>query len=71
MGKTKRKIQLLILEAAMLLLSLIIIIPLLVMLLGSLKTPAEAAMFNIDLPSKWVFSNYAFCVYRRRNREGG
>ncbi|ACT02308.1 carbohydrate ABC transporter permease [Paenibacillus sp. JDR-2] len=38
--------------------SLIIILPLLLIVLGSLKSPAEAAKLDLSLPSKWMWSNY-------------
>ncbi|MFD2115590.1 carbohydrate ABC transporter permease [Paenibacillus yanchengensis] len=43
----------------MLILSLIIIIPLVMVFLGSVKSPAEAAQMNLQLPTSWNFSNYA------------
>lgn len=36
-----------------------IIIPLLLMILGSFMTSAEVTKFTIRLPEKWMFSNYA------------
>lgn len=44
----------------MLFVSMFIIIPLLIMLLGSLKNPAEAQLFNLALPSEWHFENYQY-----------
>ena len=40
--------------------SLIILVPLAVILLGSVKTSAEAQMFDLSLPSEWRFDNYAY-----------
>lgn len=40
-------------------LALLYVIPFIMMGLGSFKTPAEAARFDLSLPSKWLFSNYA------------
>ena len=39
-------------------LALLYVIPFLMMGLGSFKAPAEAARFDLALPSKWLFSNY-------------
>ncbi len=47
-------------EAIVLLSSLIIIVPLLIMILGSFKNPTEAMKFNLELPQKWLWKNYAF-----------
>lgn len=58
--RKKEKIGLGILEIVMLLLSLLVIVPLLIMIFGSFKSPAEAAKFNIKLPSSWSFRNYSF-----------
>ncbi|MEK5239010.1 carbohydrate ABC transporter permease [Paenibacillus sp. FSL L8-0470] len=38
--------------------SLIIVLPLLLVFLGSLKTPAEAAKLSLSLPTEWMWSNY-------------
>lgn len=54
-GKRGRIIML---EVTMVIISLIVIIPLLVMLLGSFKTAQEASYFNLKLPSEWHFDNY-------------
>lgn len=35
------------------------VIPLIMMLLGSVKTQAQASMFNLSWPSQFLFSNYA------------
>ena len=54
--KSKLEILLSILLAA---LAMLYIIPFLMMVLGSFKSQAEAAKFDLSLPSKWLFSNYA------------
>lgn len=41
-------------------LSAIVIIPILVMLLGSFKTSGESLKFDLRLPEKFMFSNYSF-----------
>lgn len=58
--------KLVVLEVIMILLSLLIVVPLLIMIFGSLKNPAEAASFNIKLPSEWKFDNYIF-VFKEGN----
>ncbi|WP_170311684.1 carbohydrate ABC transporter permease [Vallitalea okinawensis] len=45
-------------EIFMILLSFIILIPFVMMLLGSFKTQQEAIYFNLSLPEKWQFNNY-------------
>lgn len=39
-------------------LALVYIVPFLMMVLGSFKSQAEAAAFDLSLPSQWLFSNY-------------
>lgn len=46
------------LEAALLLMTLIIIIPLLIMLLGSFKNSTEVTAFDLSLPKQWLAENY-------------
>lgn len=48
-----------IVEIVLILGSLLIIIPLLLMILGSFMTSAEISQFKIKLPNQWQFSNYA------------
>ncbi len=43
-------------------LSLLIIVPLMIVILGSFKTTAEAYYFNLALPSEWQWSNYAYVI---------
>ena len=38
----------------------IIVVPLLLMILGSFQTPAEAQRLTLALPANWLFSNYAY-----------
>lgn len=42
----------------MLLLSLIVLVPVLIMVLGSFKTSAEVLDFSLALPKQWKFENY-------------
>lgn len=51
-------------EVIMLLLSLIIIVPLLMVVFGSLKTPAEASQFRFSLPTEWRFDNFSQVIKR-------
>lgn len=55
-----KKLRLYTLEVIMLLASLLVIIPLLIMLLGSLKTSGEAQAFSLALPTEWRFDNYRY-----------
>lgn len=48
------------------LISLIIFVPLAIILLGSVKTPAEAQKFDLTLPKEWLFENYTYVF-----KEGG
>ena len=47
-----------IVEVIMILLSLIVLVPILIMVLGSLKSSAEVLDFSLKLPKHWLFSNY-------------
>lgn len=60
--KTQKRITKIVLSVFMLLLSMIIIVPLLIMILGSFKDPAEAQKFNLALPSKWLIENYIHVI---------
>ncbi len=57
-AKVRSKLYGLLLEIFMLLLSLVIIIPILIMLLGSFKNPTEVTAFDLKLPKEWLFENY-------------
>lgn len=54
----QKKIHTILLEVFLLLFSLVVLIPLFMVLLGSFKTPAEAGKFNLRLPEVWQFQNY-------------
>ncbi len=58
--KAKRRIEKITLTVIVTLLSLLIFVPLAIILLGSVKTPAEAQKFDLTLPAKWLFENYAY-----------
>jgi raffinose/stachyose/melibiose transport system permease protein len=57
-SKSKEQIGRIVLIAVLVLLSLIIIVPLLIMLLGSFKDSAEVTAFDLKLPKKWNFNNF-------------
>lgn len=58
MSSLRKRWLLYLFEACMLLLSLIVIIPFLIMILGSLKNNIEVTAFNLALPSEWQWGNY-------------
>ena len=47
-----------IVELILILLSLLIIVPLLIMVLGSFMSSTEVLSFSLKLPENWLFSNY-------------
>ncbi|MDR2304691.1 MAG: carbohydrate ABC transporter permease [Treponema sp.] len=50
--------------AVVYLFSFLVIVPVLVMILGSFKTSGEALKFDLSLPKKFMFSNYLFVLDR-------
>lgn len=56
----KKNYKLWLLEVALLLSSLVIIVPLLIMIFGSFKSSGEASRFSIKPPTEWHFENYSF-----------
>lgn len=58
-SKARSKIYVLSLEIFLLLLSMIIVAPLMIMLLGSFKNPVEVTAFDLKLPKEWLFENYS------------
>lgn len=46
------------LELAAFLLAALIVVPFLILCLGSLKDTREAALFSLRLPTRWMWSNY-------------
>lgn len=62
MIEKKEKWKLDLLEAVVILASLIILIPLLIVILGSVKNAIEAGRFNIKLPTEWHFENFRFVL---------
>lgn len=59
---SRKRISKIVFSIVMLLFSLIIIVPLLIMILGSFKNPAEAQKFNLALPSQWLIENYIHVI---------
>lgn len=57
MGKIRKR-YLIILEIAMLVFSLVVVVPLLVVVFGAFKTRAEAMYFDFSLPTVWVPGNF-------------
>lgn len=60
--KGKKRVGTILLFAALAVVALVYVIPFLMMVLGSLKTQAEASMFDLALPTKWEFSNYTHVI---------
>ena len=57
--KTKSKLITSLLEILLFVcISFIIIVPLLIMILGSFKEATEVTDFNLELPKQWLFENY-------------
>lgn len=52
------KLKAMLFEGMMIVLSLIVLVPILMVVLGSFKTTTEAVNFNLKLPEVWQFSNY-------------
>jgi len=61
-AKMNKRIGRLIGNVAALIISGIVLIPLLVLLINSFKTSAEANRMTLSLPTTWVFENYAIVV---------
>ncbi len=62
MGNIKRTVGHVIANLASLFISLIVLIPLVVLVINSFKTSAEANQMNLSLPKEWVFENYAIVI---------
>ena len=56
--KTKDRIFRTVLQILLILLSLIIVIPLLIMVLGAFKNSTEVTAFDLSLPEKWLVENF-------------
>ncbi|RCX18798.1 carbohydrate ABC transporter membrane protein 2 (CUT1 family) [Anaerobacterium chartisolvens] len=57
-----RKLHKILIEIIMWVISLVVLIPLLIVLFGSLKSAPEAAHFNIIPPLEWHFENYIHVI---------
>ncbi|MFT3984655.1 MAG: carbohydrate ABC transporter permease [Lachnospiraceae bacterium] len=56
--RKKSRLTSIVLTVISALFSLVILVPLLIVILGSLKNPAQAQEFRLSLPSEWLFENY-------------
>lgn len=63
---TMLKVRNILVEVLLIACSLLIIVPLLLMIFGSFMNSVEVMQFKIQLPDKWLFSNYVTVV-----EEGG
>ena len=57
-GRKKEKVTKLLLQIVLILISLVIVIPLLIMLLGAFKNSAEVTAFDLTLPEQWLVDNF-------------
>ncbi|CUO50815.1 carbohydrate ABC transporter permease [Eubacterium sp. am_0171] len=57
-GRKKEKITKVLLQIVLILISLVIVIPLLIMLLGAFKNSAEVTAFDLTLPEQWLVENF-------------
>ncbi|QUI21993.1 carbohydrate ABC transporter permease [Vallitalea pronyensis] len=62
----KKLVNKIVLIVILALVSLVYIIPILLMVLGSFKTQGEALLFDLSLPKEWLISNYAY-VFKTGN----
>lgn len=62
----RQKVGVLLLELFTIGLAMVVLIPFLIILVNSFKGIREAALFQLTLPSEWVFTNYA-TVFRQAN----
>ena len=54
----KDKLADILIEIFLWVLSLVVLVPFAIAILGSFKNQAEAAKFDLSLPTQWIFSNY-------------
>ena len=57
-------------QAVCVLLSLAVVAPLYLVLINSFKTKSEAARMNLNLPTQWVFTNYAEVIKKAKLMTG-
>lgn len=62
--KVKKNISTLLMNVVMWIISLLVLVPMIVVLLNSFKTQAEANSMSLSLPTEWVFSNYTTVIER-------
>lgn len=62
MGKAGKTIWHIIANLISIFISLIVIIPLIVLVVNSFKTSAEANQMSLSLPKEWVFENYSTVI---------
>lgn len=55
----KDKLADVLIEVFLWMLSLVVLVPFAIAILGSFKNQAEAGAFSLRLPSEWIFSNYS------------
>lgn len=60
--KNRKLISQSILFIAMVIVATIFIVPIIMMILGSVKSQGEALLFNLDLPTTWHFENYIHVI---------
>lgn len=60
--KNKKRIMQAILFVCMLAIAALFVVPVIMMVLGSLKDQGEALQFNLALPSTWHFENYSYVM---------
>ena len=65
-GMRQKKIRIYIFETCLWLISLVVLLPLLLILVNALKTPAETNVLTLNLPQKWQFVNFIE-VFRKTN----
>ena len=65
-GMRQKKIRLYIFETCLWLISLVVLLPMLLILVNALKTPAETNVLTLNLPQKWQFVNFIE-VFRETN----
>jgi raffinose/stachyose/melibiose transport system permease protein len=58
----KKKLSMIAAEGVMLAVTVLFFLPLMIMVFGAFKDPAEAAMFSFRPPSSWHFENFSFVI---------
>lgn len=62
MGKLGKRIGHIVANIVTWFISLIVLVPLLVLVVNSFKTSAEANQMSLSLPKEWVFENYSIVI---------